>query len=91
MDEESQEQRDARVRSLWEKLDTKKEGLLDLPALKRGLKTLDHRRFSLSPLNILARLSHTDFFQALQNADDLIADVLHAADINHDGRIAFDG
>jgi solute carrier family 25 phosphate transporter 23/24/25/41 len=28
---------------------------------------------------------------ALKNADDLIEDVLHAADINNSGRIEYDG
>lgn len=34
---------DARVNRLWETLDTHKQGQLDLPALKKGLKKLDHR------------------------------------------------
>ncbi|KAG8628073.1 hypothetical protein KVT40_003946 [Elsinoe batatas] len=69
MDNESEEQREKRIRSLWEKLDVRNEGSLDVVALKRGLKELDH---------------------PLQNADDLIMDVLHAADINHDGRVQFE-
>lgn len=43
MDGESQAQRDARLRSLWEKLDTKRKGTLDYEALKRGLVAVNHR------------------------------------------------
>ncbi|EMF09222.1 mitochondrial carrier [Sphaerulina musiva SO2202] len=42
MDGESQAQRDARLRSLWERLDTKKKGTLDYEALKRGLGAVNH-------------------------------------------------
>ncbi|KAF2152404.1 calcium dependent mitochondrial carrier protein [Myriangium duriaei CBS 260.36] len=69
MDNESEEQREKRIRSLWNKLDVRKEGSLDVDALKLGLRKLDH---------------------PLQNADDLVSDVLKAADINHDGRVQFE-
>lgn len=42
MDEESQEEREARIRDLFRKLDTKKKGTLDLPALRNGLANMDH-------------------------------------------------
>jgi hypothetical protein len=34
---------DERVAELWATLDTRKQGHLDLPALKKGLRKLDHR------------------------------------------------
>lgn len=43
MDGESREERDARIRALWEQLDTKKKGNVDLPALKHGLEKMNHR------------------------------------------------
>jgi hypothetical protein len=43
MDGESREARDARIRALWEQLDTKKKGNVDLPALKHGLEKMNHR------------------------------------------------
>ena len=46
MNDESQEQRDSRIRSLWDKLDVQKEGSLDVTALKRGLRKIDHREWS---------------------------------------------
>ncbi|KAF2216928.1 hypothetical protein CERZMDRAFT_108814 [Cercospora zeae-maydis SCOH1-5] len=42
MDGESQAQREARLRSLWLKLDTKRKGTLDFEALKRGLLAANH-------------------------------------------------
>lgn len=46
MDGESQAQREARLRSLWGKLDTKRKGNLDYEALKRGLVLMNHREWS---------------------------------------------
>ena len=43
MDSESQAERDARILTLWEKLDTQSEGSLDIKAFKKGLRKLDHR------------------------------------------------
>jgi solute carrier family 25 phosphate transporter 23/24/25/41 len=44
MDTNSASVADARVDELWATLDTRKQGHLDLPALKKGLRKLDHRR-----------------------------------------------
>lgn len=43
MDTESAHAQDARVDALWTTLDTRKQGYLDLAALKKGLRKLDHR------------------------------------------------
>ena len=59
MDGESREERDARIKALWEQLDTKKKGNVDLPALKNGLVKMNHREFvcrshrARAPLNAL--------------------------------------
>lgn len=50
MDGESLEERDARVRSLWDKLDTRNEGSLDVTALRRGLRKIDHRELTCALL-----------------------------------------
>jgi solute carrier family 25 phosphate transporter 23/24/25/41 len=47
MDTNSASVADARVDKLWATLDTRKQGRLDLPALKKGLRKLDHRRSNL--------------------------------------------
>lgn len=43
MDNVRAKAQDARVDALWATLDTRKQGKLDLPALKKGLRKLDHR------------------------------------------------
>lgn len=43
--EESKDERDKRVAKLWETLDTRREGHIDLNGLKKGLKKIDHREF----------------------------------------------
>ncbi|KAJ5356683.1 hypothetical protein N7517_011292 [Penicillium concentricum] len=40
--EESKDERDKRVAKLWETLDTRREGHIDLTGLKKGLKKIDH-------------------------------------------------
>ena len=44
MDGESQEHREARLRSLWSKLDSKNTGYLDYTGLKSGLVSMNHRK-----------------------------------------------
>jgi solute carrier family 25 phosphate transporter 23/24/25/41 len=53
MDTNSASVADARVEELWATLDTRKQGRLDLPALKKGLRKLDHRRLHRSACNVL--------------------------------------
>ena len=86
MDGESQNAKDARVEKLWQELDTAKEGELDLNGLKKGLKKIDHREYSLC---LVFRLLSTK--AALKNADDLILDVLNVVDTSKDGRIQYPG
>lgn len=47
MEAEDQEDRDARVEKLWQTLDTRKEGRLDVNGLKRGLEKIDHRELNM--------------------------------------------
>lgn len=49
---ESKDERDERVARLWETLDTRKEGHIDLSGLKKGLKKIDHRE--LQPFRFYA-------------------------------------
>lgn len=41
---ESENERYQRVAKLWETLDARKEGRLDLNGLRKGLKKIDHRK-----------------------------------------------
>lgn len=87
MDTESANAQYARVEALWATLDTKKQGKLDLNALKRGLRKLDHR--------MVAHFSFDDGLLrdpvALKNADHLLSDVMKAVDTDGDGCIQFHG
>ena len=46
MEGEDQKAQDERVKKLWQKLDTKGEGRLDLNGLRKGLNMMDHRELS---------------------------------------------
>lgn len=45
MDREDQKARHERVEKLWQTLDTRKEGQLNLQSLKKGLGSMDHRKY----------------------------------------------
>ena len=87
LDSESQSAQDARVEELWKKLDTRKQGYLDLEGLKRGLAKIDHREIYGKHGLTLQLTAHT----ALKNADKLLADVLKTVDTNGDGKIDYSG
>lgn len=52
---ESKDDREKRVAKLWETLDARKEGRLNLKTLKRNLKKIDHRKRSISDLTYPVR------------------------------------
>lgn len=87
MEGESQDARDARVEKLWQDLDTRKEGQLDIKALKKGLRKIDHRECVVS-----LHIRHTlTAWAALKNADGMLRDVFKAVDLGGDGRIQYSG
>ena len=45
MDREDHKAQDGRVERLWQTLDTRKEGQLNLESLKKGLGGMDHRKY----------------------------------------------
>lgn len=47
MELEPEDAQDARVERLWQTLDTRREGQLDLNGLKKGLKKIDHRTWAI--------------------------------------------
>lgn len=55
MDTQTGSVADARVDELWATLDTRKQGHLDLPALKKGLRKLDHRTLDFNTCMSLAK------------------------------------
>lgn len=87
MDGEDPSVQDARCRKLWQVLDTKKEGQLNVNGLKKGLQQLDHRECTLT----YRYQASNDPTSALKNAESLLRDVLKAADLNGDGHIEYEG
>jgi len=63
MKQESDEHRDARIAQLWKTLDTRAEGHLDLGALRKGLRKIDH------PLKNADGLLH-DVLKAVDTSGD---------------------
>lgn len=91
---ESKDERDERVARLWESLDARKEGHIDLTGLKKGLKKIDHRE-CLSPSLIGSRAGSSRLTRshllALKNADEMLRNILHDVDTNGDGQIDYNG
>lgn len=86
MDREDQNAQHERVEKLWQTLDTRKEGQLSLQSLKKGLGSMDHRKYCGDFCCELA-----DHASALKNADSLLEDVLKAIDTDRDGYIQYSG
>ena len=63
MNGETQEHRDARIKELWQTLDTRSTGQLDLDGLKKGLRKMDH------PLKNADSLLH-DVLKAVDTSGD---------------------
>jgi solute carrier family 25 (mitochondrial phosphate transporter), member 23/24/25/41 len=86
--EESQNQRDARVESLWRKLDPQGHNELDIKALKKGLQRIDHRARHVPRLRENGMLTPAT---AMKNADDMLAKIMSAVDRDGDGKIQYEG
>ncbi|EEP75521.1 conserved hypothetical protein [Uncinocarpus reesii 1704] len=82
MRRESQHERDERVNDLWETLDVRRSGHVDLKDFKRGLKKMDHQQ----PAAYVRVLT---VIPALKNADSLLKDILAAVDTSGDGQMQF--
>lgn len=88
---ESQNQRDKRIEDLWRTLNPAKTGALDLRALQRGLRKIDHRKGPRSWLFGGGLLTRGGDDVALANADDMLRKIMAAADTNRDGKISYQG
>jgi solute carrier family 25 (mitochondrial phosphate transporter), member 23/24/25/41 len=89
MDDDTANAQDARVKALWSTLDTRKQGRLDLIALKRGLNTMGHR--SYTRFTKLLEYTNLIVLVALSTADRLLQETMKAVDTNNDGHITFNG
>ncbi|KAK4989556.1 hypothetical protein LTR50_003163 [Elasticomyces elasticus] len=97
MEHESQAARDARIRSLWNTLDTRNEGSLDVPGLKNGLAKLDHplkdadELISLvlerADINHDGRISYDDFRQFVEHTEEHLWGLFRNIDRDQSGNL----
>ncbi|KAK7513550.1 calcium dependent mitochondrial carrier protein-like protein [Phyllosticta citriasiana] len=94
---DAQEAQDARVQALWEQLDTKKQGQLDLNALKRGLRKIDHPLKNADDLlkDVLrsvdtdgnGKISYDEFRVFVKQTEHELWLLFKSIDHNHDGKL----
>lgn len=87
---ESQNQRDQRVEELWKKLDPQGVGELDVKGLQKGLRRIDHRKLGLLRIHWYGTIADVGI-TALKNADDMMQEIVKMVDVNHDGKIQYEG
>ncbi|KAL6706796.1 hypothetical protein ACN47E_005132 [Coniothyrium glycines] len=100
MDKPSASVADARVDQLWATLDTRKQGQLDLPALKKGLRKLDHPLKNADQLlNEVMKAVDTDgdgqityheFRTFVEETEKELLALFRNIDYNRDGKISKD-
>ncbi|KAH0553250.1 hypothetical protein GP486_006594 [Trichoglossum hirsutum] len=97
MKSESQKSPDSRVERLWQILDTHKEGELDLNALKKGLKKLDHPLKNADALlkDILeavdtngdGRIQYEEFRTFVEATEKELRVLFNSIDRDHNGKL----
>ncbi|KAJ5558894.1 hypothetical protein N7461_002866 [Penicillium sp. DV-2018c] len=94
---ESKDERDKRVDKLWETLDTRREGHIDLAGLKKGLKKIDHPLKNADDMvlkvvrevdtNGDGRIDLAEFRSFLNRTEDGLWQMFQAIDRDHNGVI----
>ncbi|KAJ5411398.1 uncharacterized protein N7487_005757 [Penicillium crustosum] len=94
---ESKDERDKRVDKLWETLDTRKEGHIDLTELKKGLKKIDHPLKNADDMvlsvarevdtNGDGRIDQAEFRAFLNHTEDGLWQMFQSIDRDHNGEI----
>ncbi|CAK3994169.1 Calcium-binding mitochondrial carrier SAL1 [Lecanosticta acicola] len=97
MDGEPSAQREARLRSLWSKLDTKQKGTLDYEALKRGLEVMNHPlkdadglikdMLSACDINHDGKISYDEFCRFCTQTEKELWQLFQAIDRDHSGKL----
>ena len=97
MNGESSEHRDQRIRELWGTLDTREEGQLDLPALKKGLRKIDHPLKNADDLlnDVLkavdtsgdGRIQYNEFKVFVEHAEKELWQLFESIDRDHSGAL----
>ncbi|KAH3933717.1 hypothetical protein HBI56_144860 [Parastagonospora nodorum] len=98
MDTNSASVADARVDELWATLDTRKQGHLDLPALKKGLRKLDHPLKNADQLldDVMkavdtdgsGQISYQEFRTFVHETERELLSLFKSIDYNNDGKIS---
>ncbi|GLI74023.1 hypothetical protein PoHVEF18_002256 [Penicillium ochrochloron] len=89
---ESKDERDKRVARLWESLDTRKEGHIDLTGLKKGLKKIDHHDMLRNILQDVdtngdGQIDYNEFRTFIDHTESGLWQMFQAIDRNHNGEI----
>ncbi|KAJ5141875.1 hypothetical protein N7526_002870 [Penicillium atrosanguineum] len=94
---ESNDERDERVARLWETLDTRKEGHVDLSGLKKGLKKIDHPLKNADDLlrsilvevdtNHDGQIDYAEFRTFINQTESGLWQMFQSIDRNHNGEI----
>jgi solute carrier family 25 phosphate transporter 23/24/25/41 len=95
MNGESHEAREQRIQRLWRTLDTRSEGQLDLPGLKKGLRTIDHPLKNADDLlyDVLkavdtsgdGRIQYNEFRVFVDHAERELWNLFQSIDKDHSG------
>ncbi|KAH7414124.1 calcium dependent mitochondrial carrier protein-like protein [Phaeosphaeria sp. MPI-PUGE-AT-0046c] len=98
MDDKSASVARARVDELWATLDTRKQGHLDLPALKKGLRKLDHPLKNADQLldEVMkavdtdgnGQISYNEFRRFVHETEKELMALFKSIDYNGDGKIS---
>ncbi|MBE7180238.1 MAG: EF-hand domain-containing protein [Terriglobus roseus] len=88
---------DERLEALWNKLDYRRRGYLDLAILKRGLRRMDHPLKNADTLlqdvleamdsNHDGRISYEEFEHFVKQTEQQLWNLFNGIDRNHDGRM----
>ncbi|KAI4132936.1 MAG: hypothetical protein LQ347_002348 [Umbilicaria vellea] len=97
MEGESQKARDTRVEKLWQDLDTRKEGQLDIKALKKGLRKIDHPLknadgmlqdvFNAVDLGGDGRIQYSEFRTFMEQTEKELQQLFKSIDRDHNGQL----
>ncbi|KAF2120832.1 calcium dependent mitochondrial carrier protein-like protein [Lophiotrema nucula] len=98
MDTESPNAQDARVDALWASLDTRNQGQLDLSALQKGLRKLDHplknaddllsEVFKAVDSSADGKIQYQEFKDFVQQTEKELGELFKSIDYNRDGKIS---
>lgn len=97
MSNESDEHRETRIKKLWQQLDTRSQGEVDLDGLKRGLAKMDHPLKNADALlqDLLdavdtsgdGRIQFEEFMVFVRHAEAELSQLFETIDRDHNGKL----